>query len=163
MHNAIVLYVSVLVQGKDDAVAELLLVGTQRADEVAEALGQHRDGAIDEIDAGGTLDDFLVDDRALLHIVADISYMDTYFVELATCRLALELTERQGIIEVLGIFGVDGTSPHVSEVLTALDFLGSDARFNLVGSLLHVLGIPVRQSVLRQDGVHLHVVVALLA
>ena len=41
--------------------------------------------------------------------------------------------------------------------------MGRDARVYLLGSILDVLGILVRQSVLCQYGVHLHVIVALLA
>ena len=73
------------------------------------------------------------------------------------------LADAQCIIEVLGILGVDGTGEHVAHVLAATDFLFRDARLYLLGSLLDILRIFVWQAVLRQDGVHLHIVVALLA
>ena len=70
-------------------------------------------------------------------------------------------TER--IIKVLGIFRINSASKYVAEVLTATDFLRRDAGINLLGSVLNLFGILVRQTVLRQDGVHLHIVVALFA
>ena len=61
--------IRLLVHLEDDAVAELVLVGAQRADVVAQSLGQHRDGAVDQIDARGALLCLLVDDASLGHIV----------------------------------------------------------------------------------------------
>ena len=61
--------VGLVVHLEDDTVGKFLLVGTQRADEVAEALRQHGDGAVDEIDTGGTLHRLTVDDGVLGDIV----------------------------------------------------------------------------------------------
>ena len=73
------------------------------------------------------------------------------------------LSYRQCIVEVLGILRVYGERQHVAEVLAAGYFLLGDAGFYLVGCLLHALRVLVGQAVLCQYGVHLHVVVALLA
>ena len=63
------------------------------------------------------------------------------------------------IIEVLGILGVDGTGKDIPVILTATDFLRCNARIDFLGGFLHILRILVRQSVLSQDSVHLHIVV----
>ena len=42
--------VALVVDAEDDGVRQLLLVGAQRADEVAQPLGQHRHGAVHEVD-----------------------------------------------------------------------------------------------------------------
>ena len=74
-----------------------------------------------------------------------------------------EASYRQGIVEVLRIGRVDGEGKHIAEVLAAGYLLRRDAGVDFVGSLLHALRIFVGQAVLGKDGVHLHVVIALLA
>ena len=73
------------------------------------------------------------------------------------------LSDGQRIVEVLGILRIDGAGKDIAEILTAPDFLRGNARINLLGSLLHILRILIRQTVLRQDGVHLDGVVALFS
>ena len=72
--------IRLIVEYEDDAITEFLLIRTQRTDEVTETLGQHGDGAVDEIDARGTVVGLLVDGGAFLHIVADISDMDAHLI-----------------------------------------------------------------------------------
>ena len=72
------------------------------------------------------------------------------------------LPDGEGVVEVLGILGVDGTGEHMAEVLSAGNLLLADGGIDALGRLLHVLGILVGQVVLRQDGVHLGIVVARL-
>ena len=73
-----------------------------------------------------------------------------------------DLTNTQRVVEVFGIFGVDGTGEHFTEVLTTTNLLWGDARIYFLSSLFNMLRIFVRESVLCQDGMHLHIVVALL-
>ena len=72
----------------------------------------------------------------------------------------LKLLYRQSVVEVLGIFRVDGACECVAEVLALGIVLGSDFGRNLLGSLLHILGIFIRQTVLCENSVHLDIVVA---
>ena len=152
-----VLHVRFVVQQEDDRVAELLLVRTQRADEVTQPFGQHGDGAVYQIDTGGSLHSLLVYHGPLRDIVADVGNVHTDLPQLTL------LPDAQRIVKILGILGVNGTGEDIAEVLAALDFLLCDARINLLGSVLHMLRILVRQPILSQDGMHLHIVVALLA
>ena len=72
--------VGIVVHDENDAVAQLLLIGAQRADEVTEVLGQHGNGAVNEIDARGALLGFLVDDAALLDVVAHVGNVDSNLI-----------------------------------------------------------------------------------
>ena len=60
-------------------VGEFVLVGAQRADVVAQFLGQHGNGAVHQIHRGGTLISLLVDDGAGRYIVAHVSNVDADF------------------------------------------------------------------------------------
>ena len=153
-----VLYLGLLVERKDDAVSQLVLVGTQRADVVAEPLGQHGNGAIDQIHAGGALECFAVDDGSFGHVVAHVGDVYAHLPQ-----SAVERTDAQRVVEVLGITRVNGEGHHLTHVLTLGQLLCTDARKQLVGSLLYGCGVLVGQSVLCQDGVHLGIVLARLA
>ena len=56
----------------DDAEAEFVLVLTEGAYFVAELLGQHGVGAVDQVDAGAAFVGFAVDGAAGLHVVGDV-------------------------------------------------------------------------------------------
>ena len=73
---------------------------------------------------------------------------------------AAQAADGQRVVKVLGILGVDGEGGDAAEVLAPGYFLGGDFIGNLVRGGLHVFGVGVRQAELRQDGVHLGVVVA---
>ena len=72
--------VRLLVQLEDAAIGVLVLVGAQRAEVVAQALGEHGDGAVHEVDAGGAAVGLLVDEAALGDVVADIGDMHAHLV-----------------------------------------------------------------------------------
>ena len=82
MDNAVVLDVGIFVQSEDHTIAKLLFVRAQRADEVTEALGQHGNSTVDEIDAGGSFRRLLVYDRTFLDIMRDVGNMHTDLVKL---------------------------------------------------------------------------------
>ena len=153
----IALDIGFFVQCEDNTIAEFFLVGAQRTNEITKTLGEHRYGTVDQIDTSGTLHGLFVDDRALLDIMADISDMYTNLV-LSVC----DGTKTQCIVKVLSILGVDGTGKHLTEVLTTTNLLWGDARIYFLSSLFNMLRIFVRESVLCQDGMHLHIVVAFL-
>ena len=62
-------YLAFIVHVEDCRVSQLLFIRAQRADKVAEAFGQHRYGAVDQVNACGTLYSLLVDNVAFLHVV----------------------------------------------------------------------------------------------
>ena len=63
--------------------------------------------------------------------------------------------EGNSVVKVLGIFGVDGKGGNRAEVLTTRYFFRRYAGIYLVGGLLHVGRIAVRQTELGENGVHL--------
>ena len=62
MFDASIQHLGLLVHLKDDRISKFLLVGTQRTKHIAEVLGQHRNGAIHQIDRSSTLLCLLVND-----------------------------------------------------------------------------------------------------
>ena len=66
----------------------------------------------------------------------------------------------KGIVEILGILGVDGECGGVAEVLAASYFLGGDSCIDFVGGFLHVLRVFIGKTVLGENGVYLGVVFA---
>ena len=59
----------------DNREAEFFLVLTEGADFVAEFLGEHGDGAVDEVDGGSALIGFAVDGAAGFHIIGNVGNM----------------------------------------------------------------------------------------
>ncbi len=149
--------VGISIEQEYDTVTQFLLVRSQRTDEVTEAFGQHRYGAVYEIDARSAAVRLLVDGRSFPDVVAHIGDMDTYLPEI------IYLSDREGIVEVLGILGVDGAGKHIAEILTPADLLLSDGSIDFLSSFLHILRILIGQVVLGQDGMHLGIVVARLS
>ncbi len=68
--------------------------------------------------------------------------------------------ERQGIVEVLGVGGVDSESCHFTEVLASGDFFGCDTGVDIICGFFHVFWIAVGQVVFGEDGVDFAIVVA---
>ena len=153
-----ILYVCLVVHLENRAVGEFFLVRSQRADEVAEAFGQHRYGAVNEIHAGGTLHRLFVYHRTFSDIVRHVGNVHTHFPQ-----PLVGAAYGESVVEVLGVVGVNGTGEHAAEILAFCNVLLRYLGRNFLGSLLHVLRIFVWQSVLCQYGVHLGVVVALLS
>ncbi len=150
MCDARLSHLALLVHKKDDGVGHLFFVGAKGTDEVAQSFGKHRHGAIDEINRRGTMVGFLVNDASFFHIVAHVSNVYAHFPE-----SVIYLANGERVVKVLCILGVDGESEHVAEVLTLSDSFGGNIGHNLIGSLLHILRIGVRQTIFGQNGVHL--------
>ena len=90
--------------------------------------------------------------------MAHVGYVYAYLP-----KSVLKLLYRQRIVEVLGVLRVDGAGESVAEVLAFGIVFGCYLSRNLLGSLLYVLRILVRQTVLCKYSVHLNIVVASLA
>ena len=145
----------VVVQLEYRRIAELVLVRTQRAELVAEVLRQHRHGAVHKIYRSGAVVGLLVDNVARLHIESDVGDMYSHLVAALT-----QLHERNGVVEVLGVGRVDGEGSDLAVVLALRNLRIGDGVGYLVGGLADLRFEAVRQLELRQDGVHLGVVLA---
>ena len=75
-------------------------------------------------------------------------------------KSVVETTDGEGIVEVLGIVGVDGAGEHLAEVFAFGQILGGNLATDLVGGILHVLRVFIGQAVLGEDGMHLRIVLA---
>ena len=72
----------------------------------------------------------------------------------------VQLAERQGVVEVLGVGRVDGEGEDLAEVLAACAVLVGDDVGDEVGGVLHLFLELVGEAELRQDGVHFGIVLA---
>ncbi len=90
--------------------------------------------------------------------MAHVGYVHAHLVEPVVGSAYAE-----GVVEVFGVLGVDGEGGHLPEVFAPCYLLGGDGRVDAFGGVLHLLRVAVGQSVLGQDGVHLHVVLTLCA
>ena len=140
---------------EDGAEGEFVFLRPEGAQIVGQFLGQHRDGAVHQIDRGAAGEGFLVDRGARRHVVRHVGDVD------ADLQMAVfEFAEREGVVEVLGVGRVDGESGHAAEVAAAGQVFGRDGVGYLLGRLLHLGFEAVGQLEFGQDGVHLGVVLA---
>ena len=70
-----------------------------------------------------------------------------------------QATDRECIVKVFGVFGVDREGCHLAEVLTLGQILRRNLTWDAPRSLLDIFRITRRQTVLSQDGVHFRVVI----
>ena len=148
-------YFGFLVEREDRREAETLFVGAQRAKFVAQFFGQHRNRTIDQIDRRAALLGFGVDHRAGLNVVGHVAICTP-----TSHTPSFDLADREGVVEVLGIFGVDGEGGYAPEVLASGYFLGGDFGGYLVSGFLYGGWIDIRQPEFREDGMHLGGVVS---
>ena len=142
----------------DARVGELVLVRPERADAVRELFGEHRDDAVHEVRARPALVGLGVEEGALLDVVAHVRDVDP---ELDVA--AREPLDVDGVVEVLGVVGVDREDCLVAEVEPALNLGRGDGDGDVVG-LLFDLFRELRLDALAQgDGEDGHARVRRLA
>ena len=159
--------------GGDDLIARDLALGAhlhlaghreavdalvEAADAVGERERQHRDDAVDEVNARAALARLAVERLALAHVPAHIGDVDAE--EVGAVRLFLDV---DAVVEVLGVVAVDGDDGEVAAVAAALVLIGRGVLLDVIRSVLHVLGELLREVVLAHDGEHVDARVALLA
>ena len=152
--NPAVVNFGVVVHLEHRAEGEFFLVGTQRTNVVAEFFGQHGDGAVNEIDRGSSVERLLVDGRSGTDVVRHVGDVHTHFP-----MAVRQLLQRDGVIEVLRVGGVDGDGEHLAEVAAFLYLVLANLGGNLAGFLLYLF----RELYRVFDGFHFHVVLARLA
>ena len=128
---------------------------TERAEFVAELLRKHRHGPVDKVDRSSPCARLLINDGAGLHIVGDIGDVDADLV-----ISVVQFLERQSIIKVLRVGGVDGESQRLGEVAANLVLPSRNLLGNLVRGILHLRFEPVRQAELGKNRMHLRLVLA---
>ena len=154
-HDAAVEHLCVVVKLKNSGESQLLLVGTQRADAVAEALGEHRHHAVHKVYRCCARHGLAIDYGVGLHIVSYVGDMHPHLPVAVG-----EASYRERVVEILGILGVDCEGCHAAEILAAADLLGSYTRVDFVGSLFDGGGIFIWEAVFGQNGVNFGIVLA---
>ena len=140
---------------EDGREGQLVLVGAQGAELVAELLREHRDGPVHEIDGRAAGLGLLVDFGARADVPGDVRDVDADLV-----IAVREGLERQGVVVVLRVGGVDREGIGVPEVLAAFQVLFGNLFGNLVGGILDLLLEAVGEAVFREDRMHFRVVLA---
>ena len=134
---------------------EARLVRAQRAELVRQPLGQHRDGAVYQVDRRAAFDGLVVDHRMRAHVVRHVGDMHADF------PYALpDLAYRKRVVEVLGVGRVDREGRHIAEIAAPGDLFGRNPAVDTLRRLFDLGLEAVGQFVFGQDGVHLGVVVA---
>ena len=145
----------ILVEGEDRREAEARLVGAQRAEFVREPLGEHRHGAVHQIDRRAAFHGFVVDHRMGPHVVGHVGD-----VHADLPHAVLDFTHRQRVVEVLGVGRVHREGHDLPEVAPFGDLLARHPGVDGFGGLFDLRFEAVGQFVFREDGVHLRVVVS---
>ncbi len=128
-----------------------VLPGTQAADVVAELFRQHGNHAVDQVHAGSAITRSDVDRTIPSHVARDIR--DVH----AQAREPFHVVEADGVVEVLGVDGVDGEHIAAAQVVAPvlLQRLLDGGRHG--GGFLQCLGAELRgQAVVVDDDVHVH-------
>ncbi len=72
----------------------------------------------------------------------------------------LEFLDRDGVVEILGVFRVDGKRGHAAHVAPACNLFFGDALVDFLGGLNHLLGVFVGQTEFSEDGMDFGIVLA---
>ena len=131
---------------------------TEGAELVAELLRKHRHSPVDQIYRSTTGLRLLIDHIARLHIMGDVSDMDSYFV-----ISIFKLLERESVVKVLRISRVNRECQYITEVLSALKILSSNIFRYAVGCICDLRLETVWKGIFRKDSMHLGVVLARLS
>ena len=146
-----------IVHLEDDGISQLIFVLPQRAELIRQALGQHRDRAIHEVDARGALQGFAIDDVALVNVSRNVGDVDADFPS-AICKRA----DGECVVKIFSIARVDRKGEHVAHIFALRDLFRRHAVRNLIRRFLYPLGVSIRQIKLGQNGVHFGVVLPFL-
>ena len=120
---------------ENDRECQLFLIGAERADEVTQAFGQHRNGAVYQVNGSCTFFCFFVYCTSFFYIVCNIGNMYSDFPQ-----SRFDKPDGQSIVKVFCIFGVDGKGRYGPEIfpfgIVGFRYLGR----NLFGGGLYVFG-----------------------
>ncbi|MCY1521501.1 hypothetical protein D9M68_563150 [compost metagenome] len=134
--------------------AQALDLGVERAQAVRQLLGQHRNHATREVDAGGAVVGIDVDGRAGLHIGAHVG--DGHQQAPALAAAHLRGLAVHGVVEVAGVLAVDGDERHVGEVDAALLVGGAHLLGQGLGLRQALRGKLMRHAVLAHGDLDFH-------
>ena len=144
MFDTRVLHFTFFVHIENNGECQFLFVGTERADKVTQTFGQHRNGAVYQVNGRGTFFGFFIYGTSFFYIMCNVGNM---YSDLPQSRF--DKSDGKSIVKVFCILGVDGEGSYGPEILpfgiVGLCYLSR----NLFGGGFHILGIYIRQSVFR--------------
>ena len=122
---------------------QTVLACIQAADTVRQTLRQHRQYAVDKINACAALSCFLIQHAVFGNIIADIRNINAQQV-----FVIVNLLYINRIVQVLGILAVDGYDSALTQVTTACQFALFNRLRHLARSLQHLVREGQRQIIL---------------
>ena len=146
-----------IVHLEDDGISQLIFVLPQRAELIRQALGQHRDRAIHEVDARGALQSFAIDDVAFVHVSRHVGNVYADFPSTICDR-----ADGECVVKIFSIARVDRKGEHVAHIFTLRDLLRRHAVGYLVRRLRYPIWVSIRQIKLGQNSVHFGVILPFL-
>ncbi len=122
---------------------QTVLTGIQAADTVRQTLRQHRQYAVDKINACAALSCFLIQHAVFGNIIADVRNINAQQV-----FVIVNLLYINSIIQVLGILAVDGYDSTLTQVTAACQLALFNRLRHLARSLQHLIRECQRQIIL---------------
>ena len=122
----------------------------EAADAVGQAVRQHRDDPVHQIDTGAALARFLIERTVFPHIVADIGNMYA-----KPEQAGADLFDMYGIIKVFGVFPVDGYNGEFAQITPSGQFIRLDRCSNFIRFLRRCRRKIGWQLMHRHDGQHI--------
>ena len=142
-----------------DREGQAVLIGTQRAQVVRQTFGQHRQHAVGQVDRCRATPSLKVDMPVPGHVMRDVRDMDAQLI--AALGRALE---RNGVVEIAGVDGVDRDDEAVAQVTTERVLeRGVHIEREARGLVERHLRIRVGVAVTRHDVLHAQVGRVLIA
>ena len=150
-----VLDAGLLIQVEDGRERQLVLIGIERAEVVAEPLRKHGHHAVHQVHRRGAGNGLLVHAGAGLHIVRHVRDVYAHFPQ-----AVVQLPDAERVVQVLRVLRVDGQRRNFPHVTTLGVLRSAPVIPDRSGGPDHILGKVMRKPEFRQDGVHLHIVLA---
>ena len=131
-----------LVKRQQDGLGQAVLAFDEAAQPVGQLLRQHRDDGPDQIGGVAAALGFAVDRTARLHVAADVR--DVHAHPHVAIR---KLLDRQRVVEILRVVGIDGERRNRAEIEPAEELRDADAGGEGGGLAQHVIREVGRQPV----------------
>ena len=120
-------------------------VGLEAADPVAQGLGKHRDDSVGEVNAVAALDGFAVELGLRPDVMRDVGDVD------GDGPTGLRALNFDGVVEILGVVGIDRDDVASAEVFALGGLFGRDFGGNLLGFADDLWRETLREAVLADD------------
>ena len=128
-------------------------MGAQGAYSIGESFGQHGYHAVDQINGGSPDVGFILQNGVEPDIVGHIGNVHPNFPE-----AILQFLDREGIVKILGIGGVNGKSRNLSKIPAFCYLFVRNFQRNFICCLIHFFRIFIWKAKFGQNGMHFGIV-----